>query len=199
MKKITKAAIAGTVGAALLVGGAGSLAFWTDTDSGPQVQIQSGNLDLGNLTTATTTWTIRQNASGVNPGQAATPVVNYVPGTDKIVPGDVLTTTVNVPVTLVGKNLKAALTVTPTVTAVTGAPSADAKLAAALSISVVSINGSAPSATNSANLTPANITAGTVPVQIAVTFPWTADNDTKIGNLNFQAAYNLTQIPVATP
>lgn len=209
MKKITKAAIAGTVGAALLVGGAGSLAFWTDTESGPAVAVQSGNLDLGVVGNGS--WTIQQSASDMPTGKAQTSssavTVSGSPASlsESIVPGDVLTTTVSVPVALVGKNIKAALKVTPTVTA-TGGPTTQAgKLAAVLNsatnpIKVVSINGTTPAADNSVTLTPANIAAGTVSVVIAVTFPWgtatTAVDGAALGSVQFNAAYTLTQVPV---
>ncbi|RZU67073.1 alternate signal-mediated exported protein [Microterricola gilva] len=200
MKKITKAAIAGTVGAALLVGGAGSLAFWTDTATGPQIDIQSGQLDLG--TVGTGTWTIQQSAAGVSPAQAA--AVTFAPASDKIVPGDVLTTTVSVPVTLDGKNIKAKfdVAVKALVAGNATATAADTALITALNtggVKVTKINGTAVAA----GTTSANLTAGaTVPVEISVTFPWgTAGefNGAMLGKVKFQADYTLTQIPVATP
>lgn len=206
MKKITKAAIAGTVGAALLVGGAGSLAFWTDTENGPAVQIQSGQLDIAPLTSASQTWKIQQ----VVAGSTSSTSVDFAPATDKIVPGDVLTTTVNVPVTLVGKNIKAKLDVavqalTPRSPAGTPANiAADAALIAALNsnggIKVTKINNVAVTGLPTANLT----AGGTIPVEIAVTFPWgdattNSYNAAMLGLVNFQANYTLTQIPVTTP
>lgn len=201
MKKITKAAIAGTVGAALLVGGAGSLAFWTDTATGPQIDIQAGQLDLG--TVGAGTWTIQQNAASVSPAQAGPPAT-FLPASDKIVPGDVLTTTVSVPVTLDGKNIKAKfdVVVKALVAGNATATTADTALITALNtggVKVTKINGTAVAA----GVTSANLTAGaTVPVEISVTFPWGTSgefNGAMLGKVKFQADYTLTQIPVATP
>ena len=47
MKKSTKALIAGGIGVALLVGGAGTVAFWTDEADGGDGVITAGTLDLG--------------------------------------------------------------------------------------------------------------------------------------------------------
>lgn len=200
MKKITKAAIAGTVGAALLVGGAGSLAFWTDSSEGPQVEIQSGQLDLGTVASTEQSWLIQQVVAGT----AAQPAVAFNAASDLIVPGDVLTTTVEIPVTLVGKNLEAVLAVDVDALSVGEAPSAaDTALLAALQgggVTVTTINGTAVgTGVSSVNLTPASVTDGTVAVEIAVVFPWgTAGqfNDAKLGDVAFQADYTLTQVPL---
>jgi alternate signal-mediated exported protein len=204
MKKITKAAIAGTVGAALLVGGAGSLAFWTDTATPVAVDIQSGQLDLGLV--AAGTWTIQQNAPGVSPAQNVTPAPVFVPASDKIVPGDVLTTTVNVPVVLDGKNIKGKLEVNvqALVAGSTPVAAADTALIAALNaggVKVTKIDGTAVAAgVTSANLSGPSLNR-TVPVEISVTFPWGNDttstfNTAMLGKVKFQASYTLTQIPV---
>lgn len=206
MKKITKAAIVGTVGAALLVGGAGSLAFWTDSSTGPQVEIQSGQLDLGSVA-AGGTWTIQQNATGVGPAQAQSAV--FDPANDLIVPGDVLTTTVNVPVVLEGKNLKAelAVDVDSFVAGTSGTAEAKAALAAALAagtVKVVSIDGVDVSAGDPALILSGPDLNRDVAVKIAVTFPWgdaatSSYNAAMLGSVQFQANYTLTQIAVATP
>lgn len=206
MKKITKAAIAGTVGAALLVGGAGSLAFWTDSSAGSQIEIQSGQLDLGSVA-AGGTWTIQQNATGVDPAQAASAV--FDPANDLIVPGDVLTTTVNVPVVLEGKNLKAelAVDVDSFVAGASGTTEAKAALVAALeagTVKVVSIDGVDVSAGEPTLTLSGPDLNRSVPVTIAVTFPWgdagtSSYNAAMLGSVQFQANYTLTQIAVATP
>ncbi|MET0854759.1 MAG: alternate-type signal peptide domain-containing protein [Microterricola sp.] len=200
MKKITKAAIAGTVGAALLVGGAGSLAFWTDSAEGPQVEIQSGQLDLGTIASTEQSWLIQQVVSGTTPQPAAA----FNAASDLVVPGDVLTTTVDVPVTLAGKNLEAVLAVDVDALSVGAEPTAaDTALLAALQaggVKVTKINGTAVgSGVASVNLTPASVTGGTVAVEIAVTFPWgTAGefNGAKLGDVAFAADYTLTQVPL---
>jgi alternate signal-mediated exported protein len=183
MRSVTKALIAGAAGIALLTGGAGSLAFWTDTKSGTPVAISSGDLSLGTITDSSG-WTILQNASGVVPAQ--TVPVTYVPGTTLVVPGDVLTKTVAVPVNISGLNNKATLVVT-SATAPTNA------LSSALVASIVSVNG-VPGGT--ASLTSAD--SGTVNVVFSITIPWTADDTTRLGTTDFQASYTLTQAAAAS-
>jgi alternate signal-mediated exported protein len=183
MRSVTKAIIAGVAGVALLGGGAGSLAFWTDSKTGSPVAIASGDLSLGTITDSSG-WTIIQNATGVSPAQ--TVAVPYVPGTTLVVPGDVLTKTVAVPVSISGLNNKATL-------AVSAATAPTNALQSALSASIVSVNGVAGS---TATLTAAN--SGTVNVIFGVTIPWTADNTTKALSTSFQAQYTLTQVSAAS-
>ena len=77
MKKSTKGAIAAAGASVLLLGGAGTLAFWTDTESTPGVTINTGHLDLTDLDCGTG-WTL-------DGGTAYT--------TQLLVPGDSLTKT----------------------------------------------------------------------------------------------------------
>jgi alternate signal-mediated exported protein len=183
MRNVTKAVIAGAAGVALLAGGAGSLAFWTDTKSGSAVAIASGDLSLGTIADSTG-WTIQQNAAGVPVPQTA--AVAYVPGTTLVVPGDVLTKTVAVPVNISGLNNKATLVVSEATT-----PSN--ALATQLTAAVTSVNGVAG---GTATLTSAD--DGTVDVVFTVTIPWTADNTAKALTTNFQASYTLTQVSAAS-
>lgn len=199
MKTITKAALAGGVGAALLLGGAGTIAYWSDTQAGPEANIQSGVLDIGEITAANENWSIRQAAAGEDGMPAGTAEAAAVPYTEgmEIVPGDVLTYTANVPVTLSGENMAARLEVAqPAATGATG-PSAD--LAAALRVAVTSVNAD-PANTESVILQPADITGGTVPVQVSVTFPWGTDAQqiAQAGDVTFSTGYTLTQVPETT-
>ena len=180
MRSVTKAVIAGAAGIALLAGGAGSLAYWTDTKTGSSVVIQSGDLSLGTISDGTG-WTITQNASGVSPAQ--TTGVAYVPGTTLVVPGDVLTKTIQVPVSISGLNNKATLVVASV------PPTTTTNLGTAIVPAIVSVNGVTGA---SATLTSAN--NGNVAVVVSVTVPWTADNTTKLNTTNFQASYTLTQV-----
>ena len=87
MNKLIKGSIAGAAGIALLLGGAGTFAFWSDTAAVAAGEVTSGVLDVANKT----------------------------PGTwDKdialIVPGDSLTFTDTLELTATGDNLKAAVT-----------------------------------------------------------------------------------------
>ena len=183
MRNVTKAVIAGVAGVALLAGGAGSLAFWTDTKSGSSVAIASGDLSLGSIADGTG-WTIEQAAAGV-PVPQTVPVA-YVPGTTLVVPGDVLTKTVAVPVNITGLNNKATLLVS-------GLTTVSNALATQLTAAVTSVNG-VPGGT--APLTAAD--NGNVNVVFTITIPWTADNTTKVLTTDFQATYTLTQVSAAS-
>lgn len=95
MRNSIKAALAATTGAALLLGGAGSLAFWTDsTEVQPDTTLTSGTLDLGAPDCGD--WTLDGGFV-------------YAPADDEIVPGDTLTRTCQFQITAVGEHLEAEL------------------------------------------------------------------------------------------
>lgn len=96
MKKITKGALATGLGVALLLGGGGTLAVWNDSQATQPGSIVSGDLALS---AGTGVW---KNAQGTT-----VDVSTY-----KVVPGDKLTFTQPVTVTLVGDQLQATLAVT---------------------------------------------------------------------------------------
>lgn len=191
MKKLIGSAAAALAGAALLFGGPATLASWSDTETGATTVISSGSLDLGDIREVS--WTVAQ----VTP-TATSPAVAWN-GT-AIVPGDVLTATVNVPVSLDGKNLVAELRAgTPRLSA--GAGTNGAALGAALTARVTSIAGTsiAAGADPAVTLTAAQLGAGTktVPVVLTISFPWgTAGqyNDAVTGNVTFDMDYSLTQL-----
>jgi alternate signal-mediated exported protein len=104
MNKMAKGALAIGVGAALLLGGGGTLAVWNDSETAAAGQIVAGELSLAPAADGAGKWT---NAAG-------TPVdlAKY-----KVVPGDVLTYTQKLDVKLAGDLMKAKLTMTsPTFT-----------------------------------------------------------------------------------
>lgn len=183
MKKITKAAIAGVAGAALLLGGAGTLAYWNDTKTGDAVTIAAGDLKFGTFTDGTG-WSLQQKAADLPAGTAEPAGVAYT--NQLIVPGDVLSKTINVPVTITGENNKAQFTLTRVT------PPAN-NLSTTLQ-PAVTVNGTAYTPGN-----PLTLAAGTttIPVTVTVTFPWgtAVDNTTKTLTTNYQLQYNLTQIP----
>jgi len=80
MKKSTKGAIAAAAGGVLLLGGAGTLAYWTEDVTIPGTAVESGHLEIANNTCGTATWQL-DNGGGT------------VSGTTRIVPGDVITKT----------------------------------------------------------------------------------------------------------
>ena len=87
MNKLVKGSIAGAAGIALLLGGAGSLALWSDSAALSPTSITSGTLDIAPGTTGT-----------------------WSPALAKIVPGDTTTYTQNYTVVATGDNLHATLT-----------------------------------------------------------------------------------------
>ncbi|WP_213816918.1 alternate-type signal peptide domain-containing protein [Glaciihabitans sp. dw_435] len=182
MKTVTKAAIAGAAGFALLLGGAGTLAYWTDAATGADVQIQTGNLAIGTI--ADTGWTLIQAGANVSPAQT----VGVAYTNQLLVPGDQLRKTINVPVVLTGANIKATLSV-----AGTASPSSPV---AGLTTAVVSVGGTAGTIKTLTASDPA------VPVVFAIEIPYgtAAYNTNKsLPTTTFSTQYTLTQIPVATP
>ena len=103
MNKMTKGVIATGVGIVLLVGGGGTLATWNQAQSASMGKVVAGDLNL--VPASSGVWT---NASGT-----VVNVANY-----KVVPGDTLTYSQPLNVTLVGDLMVARL-------AVTGASAAD--------------------------------------------------------------------------
>lgn len=188
MRNATKAVIAGVAGIALLTGGAGSLAYWQQAQNGSQVAITSGTLSFGAIADGTG-WTLQQNAAGVSPAQSNASAVTYDPTTVKIVPGDTLTKTISVPVSITGTNNKATFTLgqlTPT-----PASGLDGVLTYA-----TKVNGTTGT---TATVLASGGASQTIPVQIVITFPWgTADSTvtTQGQTTSFQATYTLTQVPI---
>jgi alternate signal-mediated exported protein len=177
--------IAAVLGSTLLLGGAGTLAFWSDSATAAAQQIQAGTLDLGSSESITVSNpTIKQCAPTCT---ATTPSSAYAGGA--LVPGDVVTATMNVPVTLAGQNMKANFIITPNKTAAS-VTTANTALTNALSIKVVKVNNTAVTAdaagAASVALTPASVTTPTVPVG--------QYNDTMGGQVKLAASYTLTQI-----
>lgn len=99
MKKVTKATIAAAAAGVLLLGGAGTIAKWSDTKD-----IDAGTVTTGHLTLDTTvagTWTDTSS-------DAATTA--FDPATDHLVPGDTVVFNQTAKIEAVGKNLKGKLT-----------------------------------------------------------------------------------------
>lgn len=112
MKKTTKGALAAGAAGVLLLGGAGTLAYWSDSESIAGGDVDSGELSLSQETGQTcTSWAL--DAVG---GSTA-----YTPGTTLVVPGDVISRTCTYTVNSTGQHLAADLTMeSPTINAVTG-------------------------------------------------------------------------------
>lgn len=100
MNKLVKGSIATAAGVALLLGGAGTFALWSDTAG-----VQGGTVQTGVLDIEPVADTAKWADVSVNGRTGAT----FNPATDKIVPGDTVTFTQDVTLKAEGKNLKAEL------------------------------------------------------------------------------------------
>jgi alternate signal-mediated exported protein len=101
MKKTTKGALAAAAAGTLLVGGAGTLAFWTDATNVSGGTFQSGHLKLTDSTCTTADWTIDTTNAVVDEDT-------------RIVPGDTLTKVCTFKINASGDHIKVNLdTATP--------------------------------------------------------------------------------------
>src|SRR5690554_2199545 len=96
MNKLLKGSIAGAAGIALLLGGAGTLALWNDTETIAGGAITAGELDIDAGTSAGV-WAVN-DIDIVSPAT----IDDY-----RVVPGDIVTFTKVFDVTAVGDNLEA--------------------------------------------------------------------------------------------
>lgn len=101
MKKTTKGTIAIAAAAALLLGGAGSLAYWQESTTVSATSISTGQLHVATQTGA---WAVKKSGASTS-----TPITNI--STFKMVPGDTVTYTVPFTTTAEGDNLAATATV----------------------------------------------------------------------------------------
>lgn len=92
-KAVLKGALTVVTGTALLVGGFGSFALWSEQDPLPSAPISTGELSLQ-----------AQAESWVDESPDAV-TTTWDPATDQLVPGDTVTLTVPLTVTAAGKNL----------------------------------------------------------------------------------------------
>ncbi len=151
MKKSTKGAVAAGAAAVLLMGGAGTLAYWSDSATLDGGSVNSGELSLSDGT-CTGTW-VYAASNSADPGGTVT----------NIVPGDAISTTCSFDITAEGDNLTAVLTAPDTVaiTPTPAAPTLDADVDVAYAIGGAAV--------------PATITedngGDTVTATITVTFP----------------------------
>lgn len=162
MNKSSKGLLAAATGGVLLLGGAGSLAYWTDSVSVGGGTINSGKLTLTDTTSGTcaaASWTID---SAENPAGVA-----FDPATDTLVPGDVITKQCTYAIGADGTHLRADLTATGG--AATGA------LAGALTTSATfTVDGAAATSVTETN--DGDVLAAT----ISVTFQPGSDNTTQV-------------------
>lgn len=158
MQNLTKGALASITGGVLLLGGAGTLAYWNDAVAVPGVDLESGHLRLVTdvINTGCGGWELDGGAP-------------YAPG-DQLVPGDVVTVTCAFTVDAEGNHLVADVqAATPNMT--TDAGSTDGSVSVA--VADLEVNGSPVTQITSADDGRALL------AHIAITFAGSADNDTQ--------------------
>ena len=206
MNKLVKGAIAGAAGIVLLMGGAGSLAYWNDSaNAGPAAG--SNSITAGTLTITAAnagSWTKGfYNAAGtVVTAPAAVASLSAV----RVVPGNRLVYTQNFNVVGTGDDLY--FTISSTAGAVTGATAGAADVALAAQInasgttafSIASVTGGTvvPSTTPGTYKVSSNAgTPSTIAVTWTVDFPFGASavNSAKTGAVSLsQGSITLTQV-----
>ncbi|RNL62958.1 alternate-type signal peptide domain-containing protein [Nocardioides marmoriginsengisoli] len=161
MNKSTKGALAATAAGVLLLGGVGSLAYWSDSATIAGGAVNSGTLSLTDATAgscATAAWTLDSAESPAG--------IAFDPATDTLVPGDVLTKRCSYTIGAVGEHLRA------TVVATGGVASGD--LAPSLQVAGgFTIGGSPVTEVTEAN------DGDTLVAEIQVRFDAAADNTTR--------------------
>lgn len=184
MNRFAKGAVAGVVGIALLLGGAGSFALWNGSATAAAGSIQSGTMTI--VPNGTGTWTASH-------GGAASPITI---STFRAVPGDVLTFTQKVDISATGDNLSALLTVDPS-SIKAGPGVASAQLATALTSGMtVAISGALPAGittTATPNTYKVSSLASTTTVTIVVTLPF---DSTTAGSTAQGGTVDLTQLAI---
>lgn len=157
MKKTTKGAIAAGGAAVLLMGGAGTLAFWTAHGTVNGTSIAAGHLRLDTSDCNSTGWKIDGSPSPVA----------FDPATGNLVPGDTITKTCDVKVNVKGTHFSH-LNIQAVTQNSFAAPWDELTIA-------TTVEGSATGANNVTVVQGDN----TVPVSITVTWPYgaAADND----------------------
>jgi len=183
MNKLVKAAIATGVGAALLMGGAGTFAYWNDS-----VGVSGANITAGTLTVADTgtagSWTVQKNGTGT--AAAVADIAAF-----RVSPGDKLTYTKTVKVTAIGDNLVATLSLGEGSIAGATSTTANSALAGYLTktaqISATGTGVTAGGVAGTYTFTPgsAGITDQVVTVSVVINFPKSAtaglENDARSG------------------
>ena len=194
MNKLLKGSIAGAAGVALLLGGAGTFAYWNSSATLAGDTIVSGNLAVTDSADPGV-WT-------VNGGTTAIVLAGYL-----VAPGDVLTYTKTMTINASGDNLVATLDLSPTsIVAANGTP-ADIELARLLDDSAVldaAGTGIVDNLDNTFTITPAaGEVAQDVTVVASIAFPSAgagAENAAMMGSVNLSAlALTLTQVVPTAP
>jgi alternate signal-mediated exported protein len=186
MNKLTSGAIVGTLGIALLLGGAGTFATWNQSTTANAGTVASGTLTIAN--SGTPTW---KNISADAPANATIAnIASY-----KIVPGDTLEMTQTFTVAASGDNLKATLNYSPD--SIVATTDADKALKAATTFAFTATGGGLTTDATTKVVSVASTSAGvnTVTVKLTVALPSTVSGvAAQGGSLNLSAvSFNLAQ------
>ncbi|MFT4299494.1 MAG: alternate-type signal peptide domain-containing protein [Aeromicrobium sp.] len=169
MNKSTKGALAAAAAAVLLLGGAGTLAYWTADGSITGAEITSGHLTLdASACEGTSGWSLEGDT--------------FDTSTDTLIPGDTLTKSCNIVVDVEGTHFTQVDIEATTPTGTLAAPWDELTVGA-------TVNGSATGGDDIA----VNQGTNNIPVVITVTWPYgsAADND-----LNGDLSTTLSSITV---
>lgn len=206
MNKLTKGAIAGAAGIVLLMGGAGSLAYWNDSaNAGPGAgsnSITAGTLTITAQNAGTWTKGMYNNAGTQTVAPAAVSNLSAV----RVVPGNRLVYTQTFNVVGTGDDLFFTIGSTNGAVTAASASAADTALAAAINgsgttaFTVGSVTGGTvvPATTAGVYKVSSNAgTAATITVTWTINIPFgaTVDNASKTGAVNLsQGSITLTQV-----
>ena len=166
MNKFTKGAIATGAGIMLLLGGAGTFAYWNDTAA-----VSAGTVTAGTLTlTAGSAGVWTDVSADVSGAPVISPSTVYL-----AVPGDTIKYTRTYTIAATGKNLAATLAVN------TAGVTTGTWTSSAVATTVIKVNGVAGTAITSAN------DGQTVTVEVTIAFDKNAGNATKGGTVDLTA------------
>jgi alternate signal-mediated exported protein len=185
MNKLVKGAIATAAGVVLLMGGAGTFAYWNASTGITGGTIVAGQLTVSDPTPSDGVWTVQKDGTGT---ATVVTLADF-----KASPGDVLTYTKNVSITATGDNLTATLSLAPGSIDGTTSSNPDTSLASYLTnttgLSIVSPVATIVQGTGSDAdkyfLTPGStgIVDQTVALVAVITFPKNVDPGTSNGTL----------------
>lgn len=160
MNKTTKGALAAGAAGALLLGGVGTLAFWTDTETATGTSISSGHLKLVSPDCGVG-WRLDGRTTA------------FAPATDLLVPGDTLTKVCSYTVSASGEHLAATFTATgPSDITGAGALVDEISFAAAYAVE------GAPTGASNVPITDGDVVTAT----LTITWPYgtVVDNDSNV-------------------
>jgi alternate signal-mediated exported protein len=197
MNKLVKGAVATAVGAALLMGGAGTFAYWNDSVGITGGTIVAGNLSVVDATPSDGVWTVQKDGTGT--ATTVPSIASFVAS-----PGDKFTYVKTVKINATGNNLVATLALTPGSIVAASSTTANNALAAYLtstaSISATGTGISAGTVAGTYNVTAgaAGVTSRDVTLTVVINFPKSGtagfENNTKLGSVNLSGiAVTLNQ------